>query len=69
MEIKEKKKGDPLWITVGFVFALLGGAVGLGFGANYAWGNYDKRTKTIGWIMFVIAFFVTLVARDALMRS
>jgi len=64
METTEKKKGDPLWITVGFVFALLGGAIGLGFGANYAWGKYDKRTKTIGWIMLVLSAIVTMVIRS-----
>lgn len=68
METEEKKKGDPLWITVGFVFALLGGAVGMGFGANYAWGNYDKRTKIIGWVMLVLSFIVSRIALDALKR-
>ena len=64
METIEKKKGNTLWITVGFVFALLGGVIGLAFGINYAWGKYDKRTKQIGWVMLILSAFVTMVARS-----
>lgn len=42
------------WIIVGFIFAILGGLIGIGMGANYAFGNYDKSTKNKGWTMIVI---------------
>ena len=68
MDTQEKRKGDALWITIGFVFAILGGVIGTGFGLNYAWGNYDKRTKIIGWIMLVLSVTVSRMALDAFSR-
>ncbi len=58
MENKELKKANPFWITVGFVFALLGGAIGLFFGSHYAFGNYNKKTKSLGWFMLIIAIII-----------
>jgi hypothetical protein len=49
--LNEKKKGDPLWIIVGFIFAILGGVIGLFFAFNYTKKVYDKRTNIIGYIM------------------
>jgi hypothetical protein len=48
------KEPSQVWIVVGFIFALLGGFIGIGIGSNYAFGKYDNRTKTIGWVMLVI---------------
>ena len=60
MEKKEEKKeekiqGNPIWIAVGFLFAILIGPVGIGFGVNYSQGNYKTRTKILGWIMVGVA--------------
>ena len=69
MLLNEKKAVDPFWIAIGFVFALLGGVLGMGFAINYAWsGNYDSRTKSLGWIMFILSFFMTIIFKNALMN-
>jgi tetrahydromethanopterin S-methyltransferase subunit F len=52
--VKEASQG---WIIAGFVFALLGGYFGLIIGFNYAFGNYNKQTKRLGWAMAVIGIF------------
>jgi len=56
---REEKKANPIWVVVGFIIALLGGYIGMVvgtiFGANYIFGNYDKKTITIGWIMLIVS--------------
>lgn len=49
--LKEASQG---WIIAGFVFAFLGGYLGVIIGSNYAFGNYKKETRRLGWIMVVI---------------
>ena len=51
-EIKVASDG---WIVAGFVFALLGGYIGIAMGMNYAFGNYKSETKTTGVVMLVIS--------------
>ena len=51
------KEPSQVWIVMGFIFALLGGFIGIIMGLNYAYGKYDNRTKNIGWIMAVVGFF------------
>lgn len=48
------KEPSQIWIFLGFIFALLGGFIGIGMGFHYAFGKYDQSTKTTGWIMAVI---------------
>jgi hypothetical protein len=49
--LKEAGKG---WIIAGFIFAFLGGYLGAIIGFNYAFGDYKKETKRLGWIMAII---------------
>ncbi len=49
------------WIIAGFIFALLGGLLGIFIGTNYAFGNYDKSTKNKGWAMFIIGIIMIFI--------
>ena len=49
--MKEASQG---WIIAGFIFAFLGGYLGAIIGGNYAFGNYKKETKRLGWVMAII---------------
>jgi len=51
------------WIIAGFIFAFLGGLLGIGIGANYAFGNYDKSTKNKGWAMIAIGVIMIIIWR------
>ena len=42
------------WIITGFIFALIGGYLGVIIGFNYAFGDYKKETKRLGWVMAII---------------
>jgi curved DNA-binding protein CbpA len=53
-ETNTHKEASQGWIIAGFVFAILGGWGGIAVGANYAFGNYKKGTKIIGWVMLII---------------
>ena len=50
-----KKIASKGWIIAGFIFSLLGGYFGAAMGANYAFGKYDKKTKTLGYIMILLS--------------
>lgn len=54
-EVKEVKKPKLVWIIIGFAMAPLGGIVGLWIGYKYAYGNYDRLTKILGWLMIIIS--------------
>ncbi len=51
------------WIIVGFIFAVLGGLIGIAMGINYAFGNYDSTTKNKGWAMMAIGFIMIIVGK------
>ena len=53
----ELKEASKIWMILGFIFVLLGGYMGIAFGFNYAFGNYTKGTKRLGWIMIILGFF------------
>lgn len=55
MENNEVRKGKIIWIIIGFLLAPLGGIIGLIIGSNYAYGNFDRQTKLLGWIMIIIS--------------
>lgn len=57
VEILGLKKASQGWIIAGFIFSFLGGFLGIAIGFNYAFGNYKKETKTLGWVMAVIGIF------------
>lgn len=42
------------WIIAGFIFAFMGGYLGAIIGLNYAFGDYKKETKRLGWVMAII---------------
>ena len=48
------KEGSRGWIIAGFILTILGGALGLVIGFNYAFGYYNKRTKKLGWAMILL---------------
>ena len=54
-EIKNHKDPSRGWIIAGFIFAFLGGYLGTVLGLNYAFGNYDKKTKSQGVIMIIVS--------------
>ena len=56
-EITGLKEASQGWIIAGFIFSFLGGFLGIAIGFNYAFGNYKKETKTLGWVMAVIGIF------------
>lgn len=57
VEISGLKKASQGWIIAGFIFSFLGGYLGIAIGFNYAFGNYKKETKTLGWVMAIIGIF------------
>jgi len=63
--LKEASNG---WIITGFVFAFLGGIIGVGFGVNYAFGNYDKSTKNKGWVMIVLGVAIGVIWRTVIYK-
>ena len=54
-EIKNHKEASTGWIIAGFIFAFLGGYLGTIIGINYAFGNYDKKTKSQGIVMIIVS--------------
>lgn len=68
LESFKEKKGDELFITLGFVIALLGGIFGIVIGYIYSQSRqltpsgeklhvYDKPTRDKGRLMIIIGFF------------
>jgi hypothetical protein len=55
------KKASQGWIIAGFIFSFLGGYLGIAIGFNYAFGNYRKETKGLGWIMGIIGIFSLVI--------
>jgi len=60
MENQGVKKANVILIIIGFILSFTG-YVGLFFGSNYAFGNYDKSTRTKGKIMLVIGVIMSIV--------
>ena len=60
-QLKEASNG---WIIAGFIFSLLGGYLGVIIGFRYAFGNYKRETKTLGWIMAIIGIFSASIWRS-----
>jgi len=58
MEEIEVKTAKTSWIIIGFALSFLGGIIGLVIGSNYAFGNFDRKTKIYGYIMLVISIIV-----------
>jgi hypothetical protein len=69
--VKDGEPGDPVFITLGFISAILGGL--LGIVAGYIYSNskrtslsgakyyaYDKRTRDFGSAMMIIGIVVLL---------
>ena len=54
---KTYKEASQGWIIAGFIFSILGGYGGIIVGANYAFGNYKKETKVLGWVMLILGIF------------
>jgi len=64
-EKKELRSGSTGWIIFGFIFAVLGGVIGIAMGAHYAWWgkNYDENTRKNGKIMMGIGVVFFLIGR------
>tara|TARA_B100000780_G_C21074987_1_gene432727 strand:+ start:784 stop:1188 length:405 start_codon:yes stop_codon:yes gene_type:complete len=52
------------WIIAGFIFAFLGGFLGIAIGSNYAFGNYKKSTKNLGWVMLIMSVFSITILKS-----
>lgn len=50
----EVKKASTVWLVLGFVFGILGGFLGILIGGHFAFGPYDKGTKTLGRVMMLV---------------
>ena len=61
----KKRSGSTGWIIFGFIFAVLGGVIGIAMGAHYAWWgkNYDENTRKNGKIMMGIGVVFFLIGR------
>jgi hypothetical protein len=57
----ELKKGKTGWMIAGYVFAILGGLLGIFIGINYVSKRYDQATRSSGWAMIVIGVVMFLV--------
>lgn len=55
------KEASQFWIVFGFIFSVLGGWIGFGFGLNYALGNYNKDVKKNGQVMIIIGVVVNIL--------
>ena len=61
---KSLKVASEGWIIAGFIFAFLGGFLGIAIGSNYAFGNYKKSTKNLGWAMLIISLFSITILKS-----
>jgi hypothetical protein len=61
LELKVASQG---WIVAGFIFAMLGGWLGAAIGLNYAFGNYKKETKRLGWAIAILGIFSMVIWRS-----
>ncbi len=52
------------WIVAGFIFSLFGGYLGAIIGFNYAFGNYKKETKRLGWVMGILGIISAAIWRS-----
>lgn len=64
-EVKEVQKAKPIWLLIGFILAPLGGIVGLYLGSKYAYGNYDRFSKLMGWIMMIFSLVIIRVITES----
>jgi len=55
-----------LYKLFAFISAILGGPVGIAMGAHYAWWekNYDKNTKTLGYIMMIVGSISLMIVSN-----
>ena len=58
------KEASKVWMILGFIFAVLGGYLGIVFGLNYAFGNYTKGTKRLGWIIVILGFISSAILKS-----
>lgn len=72
-QLEKGKPGDPVFITLGFISALLGGILGIIAGYVYSqsknkdWGDgtyyyYDLRTRNFGTGMMLLGLFVLIIS-------
>ena len=64
---KELRSGSTGWIIFGFIFALLGGPLGIAMGVHYAWAgkNYDSSTRKAGYIMMVVGIICIIILSNS----
>ena len=65
MEETEVKTAKINWIIIGFALSFLGGIIGLVIGVNYAFGNFDRKTKIYGYMMLIISIIVMKVITNS----
>ena len=58
------KQASEGWIIAGFIFAILGGLLGIVIGINYTLGNYDRKTKNKGWMMIIAGIIMGAIWRS-----
>lgn len=58
------KVANEGWITAGFIFSFLGGFIGVIIGCNFAFGNYKRETKRLGWVMIFIGAISSFVWKN-----
>ncbi len=72
-EIEYGRDGQPIWIALYFISALLGGIIGIIAGYNYAFSErenskgekyykFTKETRNMGMMMFFLGLLVLIIA-------
>ena len=64
---KVLRSGSYGWMIFGFIFALLGGPLGIAMGVHYAWAgkNYDSSTRKAGYIMMVVGIICVIILSNS----
>ena len=61
-----KKTGSNVWIGVGYMFAVLGGIIGIAIGYNFRSKNYNEQTRRHGLYIIILGTTVMVLGRAML---
>ena len=61
-----KKAGSNVWIGVGYMFAVLGGIIGIIIGYNFRSKNYNEQTRRHGLYIIILGTTIMILGRGML---